>query len=179
MAVILELQQHRKRLAAKRGFEAWTRRFSETFHERTSLEDLSDSIIRVLIQSGKDSSMPLYELIMGFMGLGKGAKFYDLERPSKLAVMDITLFLLDQLRFEAMRRLGWVEASPLSRLPLLELVERFSSTYSSMNNYAPALLRSHPRYREYREMFEADRPVFIRQLIPDALEAFQEKDEGA
>jgi len=179
LAEILEFDQQRRRLAAKRGFAAWTERFSESFDENTSLEDLSDSTLRTLIQGGEDSSMLLYEVIMGIMRLGRGAKFHDLESGAKLAVTDITLFLLDQVRFEAMRRLGWVESSPVFRVPIPDLIEHFTTVYSTMKNHTPELHSSHPRYREYREVFEGDRPVFVRKLLPDALESFRERDKGA
>ncbi len=179
MAEILEFDQQRRRLAAKRGFAAWTKRFSELFDENTSLEDLSDSTLGALIQGGEDSSMLLYEVIMGIMRLGRGAKFHDLESGEKLTVTDITLFLLDQARFEAMRRLGWVENSPVSRVPIPDLIEQFSTIYSAMKNYTPELHPSHPRYREYQEVFEGDRPVFVRKLLPDALESFRKRDEEA
>jgi hypothetical protein len=179
MAVILELQQQRRRLAAKRGFEAWTRRFSESFAEETCLKHLRDDILRTLIQSEEDSSLLLYGLIMGFMRLGKGAQFYELESRVRLEVIDTALFLLDESRFEVMRRLGWVESSPVCCVPLLDLVLHFSTVYSGMKNQSPQLLQSHPRYREYQEVFEGDRSVFVRKLIPDAIQAFQEEEEGA
>jgi hypothetical protein len=179
MAVILELQQQRRRLAAKRGFESWTRRFSESLDEQTCLKDLNDEILRTLIQSEEDSSLLLYGLIMGFLGLGKGADFYDLDSRSRLEIMDTALFLLDQLRFEAMRRLDWVERSPVCCVPLLDLVQQFSTVYSGMKNQAPRLRHSHPRYPEYVKAFEGDRSVFVRKLIPDVIQAFQEDEEGA
>jgi hypothetical protein len=179
MAVILELEQRRRRLAAKRGFDAWTRRFSESFDESTCLKDLNDETLRTLIQSEEASSLLLYGLIMGFSGLGKGANFYDLESRPRLEVMDTALFLLDQLRFEVMRRLDWLESSPFSSVPLLDLVQQFSSVYSRMKNQSPELLSSHPRYPEYVKAFEGDRSVFIRKLIPEAIQAFQEEEEGA
>jgi hypothetical protein len=179
MAVILELQHQRRRLKAKRGFEAWNKRFRESLDERACLEDLSDAMLQTLIQSNEGSSLLLYDLIMGFMRLGKGAKFPDLESRAKMAVMDISLFLLDQLRFEVMRRLDWVENSPVFRIPILDLVEQFAASYEAMKNQTPELLPSHPRYHEYKELFEGDRSVFIRRLIPDAIEAFLERNEGA
>jgi hypothetical protein len=179
MAVILELQHQRRRLAAKRGFEAWNKRFSESLDENTRLEDLDDRILRTLGQGGEGSMVLLNELIMGFMRLGRGARFSDLESPLKLTVMDISLFLLDQVRFEVMRRLGWVVDSPLFRIPILDLVQQFAGSYETMKNHTPDLAPSHPQYRAYQEVFEGDRPVFVRRLIPDAIEAFQETNEGA
>jgi hypothetical protein len=179
MAVILDLQQQRRRLVAKRGFESWTRRFSDSFDEQTCVVDLSDTALRTLIQHEEGPSLLIYGLIMGFLGLGKGTTFFELESRVRLEVMDTSLFLLDQLRFEVMRRLGWIEPSPFCLVPLLDLVERFSTVYSGMKHQTPRLHQSHPRYPEYQEVFEEDRGGFVRKLIPDAIQAFQEQEEGA
>jgi hypothetical protein len=179
VAVILELHQERRRITARRGFAGWARRFSDSFNEHTSLADLSDTVLRTLSQTGEGSSLLIQDLVIRLMGLGSGARFQDLERQARMMVMDISLFLLDQFRFEVMRRLGWVENSPVFRLPILDLVERFPAVYSSMKDHTPALLHYHPRYHEYLRAFEGDRSVIVRRLIPDALEVFQEEDKGA
>jgi hypothetical protein len=179
VAKIFDFQQERRRRAAGRGFAAWSRRFSASFDEHTRLKDLTDPMLRTLIQGGEESSLLLYELILGVMRLGKGAKFHDLESPVKLEVMDVALFLLDQLRFEVMRRLAWVEPTPFATIPLADLVENYATTYAEMKNHTPRLLREHPRYAEYQDVYEADQAVFIRRLVPDALELFEEGNEGA
>lgn len=179
MAEILDLQEQRRRLNAKRGFAAWSRRFAEAFDENTSVKTLSDPTLRRLIQGGDDSSILLHELIMGIMRLEKGATFHDLESQLKLEVMDIAFFLLDQLRFEVMRRLSWVEASPFFDIPILTLVEGFADIYAPERNHTPELLPSHPRFQEYLEAFVSDRSVFVRKLVPEALEVFQEGYAGA
>jgi hypothetical protein len=179
VAEILDMQQQRRRLAARRGFAAWSRRFSGSFDEHTSLEDLDDTTLRALIQGGDDASLLLNGLVLGVMKLGKGTCFDDLESPVKLKIMDIALFLLDQLRFEVMRRLDWVEPTPFVAVPIVHLIENFALTYAATKNHTPQLLGNHPRYREYEEVFEADRAVFVRRLVPEALELFEEEPEGA
>lgn len=179
MAEILDMQQERRRLAASRGFAAWSRRFAVSFDQNTCLEDFPDTVLRALIQGGDDSCLLLYELIMGVMKLGKGARFNDLKSPLKLEVMDITLFLLDQLRFEVMKRLNWVEPTPFAAVPVVQLIENFTTTYAEIKNHTPELAVDHPRYREYQEAFEADRAMFVRRLVPEALELFEEEPEGA
>lgn len=173
MAEIVELQKQKRRLAAKRGFKVWNQRFPEHFNEDTRLMDLSDSTLNILAKSGEESSLLLYDLIMGLKGYGRGARFFELPSKERLTVTDITLFLLDQLRFEAMRRLGWVEEVPTSSVVLLDLVDRFSTTFAPLRNTTPALSPSHPRYPEYKDTFCSDQHVFVRKLIPEALEAFE------
>lgn len=177
MAKILEMKGKRQYLTAKRGFEGWSRRFSEPFDENTRLLDLSDVTLAKLIQPGEEASMAINEFIMGVKGLGTGTRFHFLENMDKMALMDITLFFLDQLRFEAMRRLGWVEESPTSRLPLMDLVLEFPTRFSTDRHRTPNLSPAHPRYEQYQGTFEGDRAAFIRRLIPEALEVFKEKME--
>lgn len=167
----------RQYLAAKRGFEGWSRRFSESFEENTCLQDLSDSTLAKLIQPGEEASMAIYEFVMGVQGLGTGTRFHFLENPDKMALMDVTLFFLDQLRFEAMRRLGWVEESSATRIPLVELVVEFPTRFMLDKHRTPNISPAHPQYGKYLETFEGDRAAFIRRLIPEALEIFREKLE--
>lgn len=179
MAKILHMERERRSLTAKRGFQSWLTRFSEQFHQETCLEDLSDSTLRTLIQPGSDSSMLIYEFIMGVKGLGAGPRFYFLENPDKMAVMDITLFFLDQLRFEAMRRLGWVDSYPTMAIPLIDLVDQFASRFVNVRHQTPALSSTHPRYEEYLATFEGDQGAFIRRLIPEMLQAFEERVQNS
>lgn len=173
MSKILNLEKEKRSLAAKRGFHSWLDRFAEPLDESIGLQDLSDSTLCTLIQPGSDSSMIIYEFIMGVKGLGKGPRFHFLENQHKMAIMDITLFLLDQLRFEAMRRLGWIDAYPTMTTPLVDMVVQFDSRFAADRHQTPSLSPTHPRYEEYRDTFEGDRASFIRRLIPEALQAFE------
>lgn len=175
MAEILDMGKKRRELAAKRGFQKWSHRFSELFNEETLLQDLSDTTLERLIQPGEESSNAIYELIMGVQGLGPGPRFHFLEPSHKMALMDITLFLLDQFRFEAMKRLGWVSESPMAKVPLVDLVSQFEDRFSAERHQTPSLLPSHPRYEEYMTTFEGDRAAFIRKLIPEVLQCFHER----
>ena len=95
MARVLDMNEGKRRLAAKKGFDPWSRRFRTSLDEDTSIRQLDDSVIRYLVQGGEDSAMALYELIMGIRGLGPGTRFHYLDSASKMSVTDITLFLLD------------------------------------------------------------------------------------
>lgn len=172
MGRVLDFQERKRHLAAKKGFRSWSRRFPDNFDENTCLQDLSDTTLAALIQGGEESSKAIYQLIMGMLGLGAAELFSDLEGAERMSVMDIALFLLDQFRFEAMRRLGWLEASMTFRTPLLDLVTEFSSRFSAVRHHTPPLSQNHPRYLEYRKTFEGDQASFVRRLIPDALQSF-------
>jgi len=175
VAEVLVMKEQKRYLLGKRAYESWKKRFSESFDADTRPRDLSDTTLSALIEGSEEASMPLYELIMGVLGLGKGPRFYSLETSEIMLVTDITLFLLDQLRFEALRRLGWIDDWHTVHIPLLDLVEQFSTTFSNLKRGTPRLSSRHPRFQEYLTIFEADQGPFIRRLIPQAVKLFQER----
>jgi hypothetical protein len=177
VAEILDLAEKRREIMARRGFQSWTGRFGEPFGGETCIEHLSDKTLGMLIQGGEDSSLPLYELIMGILGLGGGAKFYYLETPDKMMVMDITLFLMDQLRFEAMRRIGWIENHSTLHVPIVSLVREFPCRFSAVKHQTPPLSPDHPLFPEYEVAFESDRASYTRRLIPEAIRIFEQRIE--
>ncbi|MCE5332950.1 MAG: hypothetical protein LLG06_00015 [Desulfobacteraceae bacterium] len=172
MAKVLDLNEGRRRLAAKKGFEPWSRRFGIGFDDSTSIRRLEHHVIGFLIPGGEESAMALYELIMAIKGLGPGPRFQFLENENKLDVTDITLLLLDLLRFEAMFRLEWLEDYPLLKVPLLDLVQRFEDNAITARQVLPRLSAAHPHYPEYLAEFEGDRNIFIRKLIPEAIKVY-------
>ena len=129
MARVLDINEGKRRLAAKKGFDPWSRRFRTSLDENTTIRQLDNPVIKYLVQGGEDSAMALYELIMGIRGLGPGPRFHYLDSASKMGVTDITLFLLDLIRFEAMYRLGWLDDYTFLEVPLVDLIQSFRSSF--------------------------------------------------
>jgi hypothetical protein len=179
MAIILDLNEAKRRLTAKKGFEPWSRRFGIVCDENTSIRLLDNAVIRFIIQGSEDSAMALYELIMGITGLGHGLRFHYLESENKMGVTDITLFLLDLLRFEAMYRLEWLDDYPFLKIPLIDLVLGFRDQFCAARHQSPTLSAAHPRYPEYLAEFETDRNSFVRKLIPEAIRVFCNTQDDA
>lgn len=175
MAEILDLQDRKRRLVAEKGYAGWIRRFSESFDPKTAVADLSDSTLVVLIRGDEESSLCLYDFIMGVMGLGAGLRFYFLDNAEKMTVMDVTFFLLDQCRFEVMRRLGWLEDYPTLHVPMVDLVTSFRDTFPRERHTAPSLSPGHPGFEQYEKLFGGDRAAYVRRLIPGAIEEFLKK----
>jgi len=148
------LSKKRRRLVARRAFQNWVRRFSDHFDENTTLAGLSDTTLGFLIRGGEEDLLPIYDFILGVLGWGGGVHFYDLEGSKKMYVMDISLFLLDQLRFESMKRLGWVEDFPTRHIFLLDLVEQYGEHFSSRRHETPFLSPTHPFYGEYEKLLK-------------------------
>jgi hypothetical protein len=179
MGRLLYIVECKRRIAAKKGFNPWGRRFGISFDENTSVRRLDNQIIKYLIKGNEDSSSALYELIMGIKGLGQAPRFHHLDSESKMGVTDITLFLLDLVRFEAMYRLSWLDDYPFLRVPLVDIIQSFPDQFSAARHSSPALSSAHPLYEQYVAEFEGDRHSFIRKLIPEAIKAFCDMEDDA
>lgn len=175
MAKIVDLQSYRTRAIAEKVFGPWKIRFQESCNEKSVLPDLSDRTLFRLAQPGDESSLAFYELIMGALKLGEALKFYYLDKGEQLMVVDIHLFLADQVRFELMHRLDWIESFPCQRRSLLELIHESDKLKLNIGENSPELAKSHADYDYFRELTARDKDAFIRRLLPKALEAFKER----
>ena len=126
---------------------------------------------------GEKHAVAYYELIMGVLGLGGGLKFYYLNKKEQVMIMDIHLFLADQIRFEMMRRLGWLNSFPCDNFTLLKMVEDFDKVKNQTKDRHPELAKSHPDYDAYNKLTRMDKNVFIRKMFREALEVFREQLE--
>jgi hypothetical protein len=171
MGKIVDLQSYRNRAAEERAFVPWQKRFSEDFGKTPRLADLTDDTLMQLAEPGEDGAMAYYELIMAILDLGEGIKFYYLDKGEQLQVVDIHLFLVDQVRFELMRRLGWVDDYPGLSYPIVTLVTGFDRVRKAAA--PPTLADSRPDYGQYRQLPVRERESFVRRLLPAALEAFR------
>ncbi|MGC9196902.1 MAG: hypothetical protein ACP5IL_15820 [Syntrophobacteraceae bacterium] len=172
MGKLLQIAECRRIIVARKGFDSWRRRFGGCFDENTSVRSLDTPAIRLLIRGNEDASCAFYELIMGVKGLGHGARFHFLDVRTKMCVTDITILLLDLVRFEAMFRLGWLEDYPYLQYPMLDIIEDFPNKFAQSKHTSPTLSKNHPQYKDYASQFEFDRHAYIRRLIPEAIKIF-------
>lgn len=175
MGKIVNLAAYRERSEAQRGFEPWKRRFGEIYGEKTRTSDLSDRTIYRLAVPGGESTAAFYELIMGIRGHEKAAAFDDLPRFEQMAVVDIHLFAADQVRFEMMRRLGWIDRCEAAAWKIVEMVRSVETFRERYRNAPPVLSASHPEYASYARLHGRDKEAFIRRQLPAALEAFKKR----
>ncbi|MFZ0131179.1 MAG: hypothetical protein WAK95_01465 [Desulfobacterales bacterium] len=173
MAKIVHLETYRERLFHERVFGPWQRRFNETYDTACRLADLSDKTLLFLARPGDAGSFAFYEIIMGALDLGKAVEFYVLDKQSQLKVVDTHLFLADQVRFELMRRLGWVVRFPCQDLALIHLVQQAERLKTENRGSPPELSPAHTAYTTFRDLTTRDQEAFIRRLLSEALELFK------
>lgn len=173
MSKIVDLQAFREKSLVLRSFGPWEKRFGESYGAQTRISDLSDKTLFSLAQPGEASSAAFYELIMGALDLGPAVKFYYLANDQQMRVVDIHLLLADHVRFEMMRRLGWLKSLPCGHRSLLEMVLQFETIKDESRLNPPELNELHPDYSAYIQLAGVDKEVFIRRMLRDAIEAFK------
>jgi hypothetical protein len=175
MTKIVNIQAYRAKVLQQRAFGHWEKRFEESYNLKTRLSDLSDKTLYFLAQPGEDSSIGYYELIMGILDFGPATKFNYLPNREQMQVVDIHLFLADQVRFEVMRRLKWLIHLPCEKYNLLEMVQDFHKIKPACKASPPELATSHRDNISYRQLANGDKEVFIRRMLRDAIEAFKDR----
>ena len=172
MAEVIHLDSFKRKQAAMRGFRSWRRRFKEKLDDQTRLSDLSDKTLLFLISPGDQNIFVLYELVMGVKDLGTASDFFHLDKAEKMEIIDISIYLLDQLRFECMRRLNWMQEDTREQLPIVDLIEQYQVLKRYGPKSIPPLSESHPKYHIFSSLSELEKETFIRKQIPEAIEEF-------
>ena len=104
---------------------------------------------------------------MNLQGLGSGFEFNELDTKDKMSVIDRYLFLLDQIRFEYIKRLGWLESYPGEEFTLVELIIQFDQLAPGLRAKPPSLSKDHPDYSKFRDMnsFQKEELPFLFNLV--------------
>ncbi len=174
MPQVIDIVQTRLITATKKGYRNWSGHFKEEFGIETRLSQISTKTLATLAQGREKGTFYLYDLIMNLKGLGSGFEFLELSPPKKIIVIDLYLFLLDQIRFECMKRLEWLESYPDEKSTLVELIVNFNKATHDLQTENPELRADYPDYKGYSDLNTFDKEVFIRKLIPAALDKIQE-----
>ncbi len=179
MAELVDLDRFRLKLMADKGFGSWLRRFQEQFGLDTRLKDVSPSTLLFLATPGEENLYAMFDLVMGAMGLGGSVRFRldDLDSAVKLKIMDVAFALMDRVRFEVMRRLGWVVQVPGEDTAIIGLVREAWNQSAGFSRETPVLDPGCPDFPTYQHLSPLDRRVFIRRLIPKAVAAFRQQVE--
>ncbi|MBF0549517.1 MAG: hypothetical protein HQK60_03175 [Deltaproteobacteria bacterium] len=175
MALVTDIKKFKYQLAARRSLRRWQERFTVRLGESTMLHDFSDKDLAFFLFPDPEPTMLLYDLIMGCLDLGTGAKFDYLEPKLRIKVMDIHLFILDQIRFECMRRLDWVTGFAGEQYPLVTMVLECDSIKPGFQPPFPELHSTHPKYEDFIRLGKMEGESVLRREIPRAIETFLER----
>jgi hypothetical protein len=173
MSNVVDLQAYRVRSVEQRSFRLWSERFGESYDITTKLADLSDRTLYFLALPGEQTAVAYYELIMGILGLGEAPKFYYLANTDQMMIVDIHLFVADQVRLEMMRRLGWLSSFTGQQYTLFEIVRAFEEIKAQCKETPPTLSKDQPDFSLYNTLVHGDKEAYLRRKLREALEAFR------
>jgi hypothetical protein len=172
MAKILDINDFQTEKAAHRVGSLWRDRFNEPLSARIRLTDVSDRTLMELALLSRDTASFLYDLILGILDLGPAGGFDALPTSEKMRVLDAHLFLVDQVRWEVLGRVGLVQGYAAEEHPLIDLVLHQARIRASFQPPFPRLKETHPAYPEFVKREKIDGETMIRGFIPTALAAF-------
>ena len=163
-----------KRLAEK-AFSHWPRRVGYRPGPVDHPTHLPDYVIGALAELDTPATLALYDLVLEARGWGPGERFPYLKSKEKLEALDAFLFLADQVRFELMRRLDWVEHTLGEQFSLLELAKDPMGCQFEQEHLVPQLSCRCHRYRELERQARVEPGAAVRSLIPEALHTFRHR----
>ncbi len=175
MVELVQLDQVRRKKAADRAFSLWPRRLGFAPASESALGDLPDNVIMALADLGPKATLALYDLVLGVRNLGPGERFHYLRGQAKVEALDAFLFLADQVRFELMRRLGWVRHLPGEVYPLLDLALEPRLIRRTFSPPCPEICPAYHGYQGLIRQFKVEPKAVLGSLIPEALEAFRSR----
>ena len=174
MTEVVDLEKARLDMAVNRGYRNWKTRFGEDFGIQTRLAHLSLETLAFLAGGKGKSTFYLFDLIMGIQGLGSGFEFHEQESAKKIAVMDRYIFLLDRVRFEYMKRLGWLEGYPGEEYTLVELILQYDRIGANLQVGTAVLAKTHPSYGTFCAMNAFEKEEFLRKLMAKAIQEIED-----
>lgn len=172
MGEIIDLREAKLRQIARFAFKGWGKKFKENFSHTTTISNLSQEVIK-FFAFGTPQSMQIIQAFVAKCRYPREIQQYGcecLDTSAKREIIDISLFLLDQIRFEAMFRLGWIDHFQARVIPMVELAIDFYSKYEWLQYEVPSINSNHAYFSDYMDTYEADRNGFVRRLIPNMLE---------
>ena len=157
------------------GCRRWTQQFGYPFDRDARIMDLQDHVLLTLAQGGEDGNAIIDELIVGARGLAT-KELRSLEPAPRMILLDLSLCLIDQFRFECMTRLELIAPVQARSVPLVDLLRSDKKDLSQLKQ-TPQLRREHPHYHRFQTMLQTQKETFIRQQIPSTLQLFQKRVE--
>jgi hypothetical protein len=175
MTAIINLNNYKRSIQAKKVFKGWAKRFNEFFNENTTTAMLSNTTLMTLCESTDESNFLLCDLIIKANFNDDIDDFESLPSFLKLKIIESTLFLNDIFRLECMRRLSWISELPVLNISLYEIISEWEHNQSILFRQLPLMTPACPGYHQFNETHEEHKDIIIRKLIPRALDQFRRK----
>jgi hypothetical protein len=173
VAEIIDLEERKRSMGAARLLVEWARALGFSIGPQCSLMELPDKLLWLLAKADPRGQSELEDLIVR-VRRGKKKTSAVLGPRERMEILDVTLFLLDQIRFECMTRLGWIEPLETRQIPLAEILSRPVERLKELKQ-TPKLRQDNPSFHRFQALPLLEKETFIRKQIPQALEIFRRR----
>ncbi|MDD5205160.1 MAG: hypothetical protein PHS17_07045 [Desulfobacterales bacterium] len=145
--------------------------------ENTACSDLPDDLILFISEDTSESRLRVYDLIMGVLNLGSGYDFEELPSKRLMPLLDVYFMIMDLVRFECMKRIGWVDAVPYADMPIIDLIVKKAGGDGPVLLKISSVKKSHPAFAEFMESNDLDRQTVVRKHAKEAIQILREKTQ--
>ncbi len=159
----------------KRFFSPWKNRFGENLNFFSRVSDLSDKVLYLLAKPDDESAEALRELVMAVMDKGPVVKFAFLDDKQQWMIHRISMVILEQIYFEIMKRLGWIQDYACRRYSLVWLVENCGKPEEMCSRVTPVLSQSDPDFPEYIKLPWDQQKKYLESRFGKAFRSFEDK----
>jgi hypothetical protein len=175
MKKVTDIETYRRHKIENQLVDIWQRRFGERYRIEEGLGGVSDRTLLFLAEQSDPSDQAYFEMICSVLEPGGPAVFSRLGREQQCRVLDIQFYLADRIRFEMMRRLGWLRGYEGDSATIPAIILEFEDFQYRDYENPPELAPSHADDAVYRQLIPREKGVFVRRLYPDALTVFQQR----
>jgi hypothetical protein len=175
MADVINLQNYIIDTKERRSFTPWQKRFGEKLDFFSGLPDLSDKLLCLLARPEIESIEALRELVMAVFNMGAVTKFIFLSGQEQLEITKVAGFLQEQVYFEIMRRLGWIDDYACRRYGLVSLVENYGKQNEACGHAMPLLSQKDPEFSEYMKYTPELKKKYMESRFLKAYKFFEKK----
>lgn len=176
MADVIDFADFVGRRKGRQAFHRLLRRLGSDLGDLGRIRDLPDEVLLKMAEGGMEGSAILDELILAVHGIA-ATHLREVSPAARMRFLDVSLFLIDQLRFEIMVRIGWVDPLPTRDIPLTDLIRSDGEALRRLRA-TPSLKKGHPHHHRFRALLDPEKEAFLRKQIPVALELFRRKIQG-
>jgi hypothetical protein len=173
MADVIDFEEFKVIKRKRDRFSTWFSRLGYLPDPDFTIKDLPDHVLLSLAEAGCPGNALLDELILNVWG-EPHRDSRSLPLVKRMRLIDVSLFLIDNFRFECMFRLGWVEEFQARSIPISQLIIMGEQERKPLK-VVPRLTQRHPHHQRFVKMMERERDGFLRRMIPSALEQFRSR----
>ncbi len=175
MGEVIHLERFRTGDPTDRAIREWAASLGVKLKPGARIADLPHALLLALAEGGAEGNDLLDALVLAAWREGKRDP-RALPPFLRMRLVDLSLLLIDQFRFECMYRLGWIEPLAVRQAPLARLLSSRPRDLEPLRA-VPSLKQDHFEYRRFQGLTDKDRETFLRRQIPAALEQFRRMTE--